>query len=141
MKENNEDQLFKCTIMYRCFDSKCLFRIILSTIIRHIKSMNILFITNDSLKYFSNMKKNMSKIKPNYHYEKLEIPFDLPEELENAIDTFLNHINYEYGMSEDCYRSEIHFWLKDLYGKISEEDYEKLKNYYVHGGIYKVEEK
>ena len=43
----------------------------------------------------------MNKIKPNYHYEKLKIPFDLPEELENAIDTFLNHINYENGMSED----------------------------------------
>ena len=83
----------------------------------------------------------MNKIKPNYHYEKLKIPFDLPEELENAIDTFLNHINYENGMSEDCYRSEIHFWLKDLYGKISEKDYEKLKNYYVHSGIYKMEEK
>ena len=90
---------------------------------------------------FSNMKKTMSIIKPNYHYEKLKIPFDLPEELENAIDTFLNHINYENGMSEDCYRSEIHFWLKDLYGKISEKDYEKLKKYYVHSGIYKMEEK
>ena len=83
----------------------------------------------------------MNKIKPNHHYDKLKIPFDLPEELENAIDTFLNHINYENGMSEDCYRSEIHFWMKDLYGKISEEDYEKLKNYYVHGDIYKVNEK
>ena len=83
----------------------------------------------------------MNKIKPNYHYEKLKIPFDLPEELENAIDTFLNHINYENGMSEDCDGRDIHFWLKDLYGKISEKDYEKLKNYYVHSGIYKMEEK
>ena len=71
---------------------------------------------------FINMKKTMSKIKPNYHYEKLKIPFDLPEELENAIDVFLNHINYGDGKSEDCYRSEIHFWMKDLYGKISEKE-------------------
>ena len=72
---------------------------------------------------------------------KYKIPFDLPEELENAIDVFLNHINYENDMSEDCYRNEIHFWLKDLYGKISEIDYDKLKNYYVHGDIYKVDGK
>ena len=44
----------------------------------------------------------MSKIKQNYHYKKPKIPFDLPEELENAIDTFLNHINQAAAPTRGC---------------------------------------
>ena len=60
---------------------------------------------------------------------------------EALVDVSRPWVYHENGMSEDCYKSEIHFWLKDLYGNISEKDYKKLKNYYVHGGIYKVDEK
>ena len=69
-------------------------------------------------------------------YKPLQINIELSDELKWAIDSFLNYINHESGSAEDCYRSEIHFWLKDSYGKLSSEDYEVLKSYYVHGGIY-----
>ena len=69
-------------------------------------------------------------------YTKLENSPTLPSELMIAIDTFMHHINFESGTSEDCLRSEIDFWLKDAKPKLKDEDYEKLKDYYVHGGIY-----
>ena len=71
------------------------------------------------------------------HFRKLEMDADLSPELESAIDVFLNHINFENGLSEDCYRSEIEFWLKDMYGKLPANDYQKLRDYYVLGGIYR----
>lgn len=71
-------------------------------------------------------------------YRRLDINFSLTEELELTIGTFMQHINEESGTSEDCYRSEIDFWLKDALGrkKICRDQYELLKDYYVHGGIY-----
>ena len=69
-------------------------------------------------------------------FKRLNIDCQLTPELDEAIDVFLNHINNENGKSEDCYRSEIHAWLKELYGKIPADQYDALKQYYVHGGIY-----
>ncbi|MBP5231381.1 MAG: hypothetical protein ILO68_06580 [Clostridia bacterium] len=48
----------------------------------------------------------------------------------------MHHINFENGLSEDCYRSEIYFWLKDMREKMPVEEYESLRDYYVFGGIY-----
>lgn len=70
-------------------------------------------------------------------YQKLEIDFPITEDLENAINIFVHHINYESGTSEDCYRTEIHFWLKDSQKRLTSEQYETIKQYYVLGGIYK----
>ena len=69
-------------------------------------------------------------------YKKLDVGFALSKELENSIDIFLNHINYESGTSEDCLRSEIDFWLKDFKDKLTEEQYSLLHDYYVLGGIF-----
>ncbi|MBQ3702496.1 MAG: hypothetical protein II885_07040 [Oscillospiraceae bacterium] len=69
-------------------------------------------------------------------YEKLPISFPIPRELDAAIDCFVNHINIESGTSEDCYRSEIEFWLKDAQRKLTPEQFDTLKCYYVLGGIY-----
>ena len=73
----------------------------------------------------------------NRGYQTLTIDFSITEELQEAIDAFMNHINHENGLSEDCYRSEILFWLKDAEKKLSREQFESLKQYYVLGGIYK----
>ena len=69
-------------------------------------------------------------------YKKLDIGISLPKDLDKAIDNFMRNINEEDGGLEDCYRSEILFWLKDSIDKLSEPTYEALKDYYVHGGIY-----
>jgi hypothetical protein len=74
------------------------------------------------------------------HYQKLDIDFPISKQLSDAIDAFINHINNENGMSEDCYRDEIDFWLKDSYGKITEEQYDMIKRYYVWGKIYDTQE-
>lgn len=73
-------------------------------------------------------------------YRKLDISFPISEELDDAINKFMNHINYEDGRSEDCYRSEVEFFLKDSFyfaHSLSEEHYDQLFDYYVSGGIYK----
>ena len=74
----------------------------------------------------------------NRGYQKIDVG-ELPEELEEAIDIFIHHINCESGTSEDCYRSEIDSIVKyeKRRGKITEEQYDALKECYVHGGIYK----
>ena len=71
-------------------------------------------------------------------YKKLKIDYSLSDDLEGAIDTFLNHINNESGTAEDCYRSEILFWLKDSLERklITHNQYDELKRYYVLAGIY-----
>ena len=69
-------------------------------------------------------------------FQKLPTSVELTKELEDAIETFMHHINFENGLSEDCYRSEIYFWLKDMREKMPVEEYESLRDYYVFGGIY-----
>lgn len=76
----------------------------------------------------------------NKKYEKLNINFPISKELENAIDLFMESINKKGGSAEDCYRSEIDFWIKDCKyykHKLTDEQYNLLRNYYVLGGIYK----
>ncbi len=74
------------------------------------------------------------------NYQKLQISYRISQELEKAIDDFLDYINNERGSCEDCLRSEIDIWLRDSYHKLSPEQYAELKAYYVHGGIYKTED-
>ena len=69
-------------------------------------------------------------------YQKLKLKSPISEELEAAIDVFINYINNSDGQSEDCYRSEIEFWLKDAKSTMSQEQYDAVKKYYVLGGIY-----
>ncbi len=69
-------------------------------------------------------------------YKKLEIDFEIPEELDEKINEFVNYINTdEKHLSEDCYRTEIACilkWCNDL----SSDKIEQIKDYYVWGGIY-----
>lgn len=73
----------------------------------------------------------------NRGYQKIDVG-ELPEELEQEIDVFVHHINCESGTSEDCYRTEIDCCAKyaKRTGKIADEQYDAVKDYYVHGGIY-----
>ena len=66
----------------------------------------------------------------------MKLSFPISKELDEAIDIFLKYINETDGMSEDCYRDEIDFWLKDNQPKLTEQQYRQLKDYYVLGGIF-----
>lgn len=69
-------------------------------------------------------------------YKPLEIDFKISEELQKAIENFINCINSENSLSEDCHRSEIDFWIKaDTH--LTQEQYITLRDYYTFGGIYK----
>lgn len=72
------------------------------------------------------------------NYRKLDIDFELMEELSGAIDDFLHHINEEDGRFEDGYRCEIDLWSRDALGreKINRNQYDLLRDYYIYGGIY-----
>lgn len=73
-------------------------------------------------------------------YKPLNIDFSISEDMQNAIDLFLKYINNknESGLSEDCYRADIDVLLKDEYNKkkISIDEFNILRNYYVKGQIY-----
>ena len=70
-------------------------------------------------------------------FKKIDLPFPISEDLSHAIDVFLEYINTQDGMLEDCYRDEIEFWLKDSAEKLSADQYNLIKDYYVFEGIYK----
>ena len=69
-------------------------------------------------------------------YKPLSVKIKLSDELTVAINAFMDHINYGSGSAEDCYRDEVDFWLKDSFGKLPDDDYHMLRQYYVLGGIY-----
>lgn len=72
-------------------------------------------------------------------YTELGIDFEITPQLQNAINDLLNHVNNEDGSSEDMYRCEISFWLKDAFDRsvVDRSQYELLNDYYVHKGIYR----
>ena len=69
-------------------------------------------------------------------YKPLEISFVISEPLKKAINDFINCINSDDSSSEDCYRSEIDFWIK-AQKNLTKEQYNLLREYYTFGGIYK----
>ena len=71
-------------------------------------------------------------------YKQFPLGFPITEELAQAINDLMNHINNTDGGSEDRYRCEIEFWLKDalMRNRINRDQYQTLKDYYVHCGIY-----
>ncbi len=73
--------------------------------------------------------------KGNKIYKRLEVDFELPDYLEEEIEAFLNHINNENGLSEDCYRVEIQLMIRDT-PSFTAEQKQLLYNYYARGGIY-----
>ena len=88
------------------------------------------------ISYYNYKGNHYIMIKKNIKYKPLNINFVITDELQNAIDNFLNCINNEGFSSEDCYRSEIDFWIKaDTH--LTQEQYSTLRDYYTFGGIYK----
>ena len=73
-------------------------------------------------------------------YHRLDVGRELPSELESDIQNFLDYINSPGDhLSEDCYRTEINcsinWCLREK--KLDEATCQRLKDYYVHRGIYK----
>ncbi|MCR5206251.1 MAG: hypothetical protein K6E47_14575 [Lachnospiraceae bacterium] len=80
------------------------------------------------------------KIEDDVKYQPLDVGTKLPSELEVDIKNFLEYINGPGDhLSEDCYRTEINcsinWCLREK--KLDEATCQKLKEYYVHKGIYK----
>ena len=69
-------------------------------------------------------------------YKKIEIDYIISEELNKFINEFVEYLNNSDGESEDYYRYEIDFWLKDYKDRLTDEQYNILREYYVRGGIY-----
>ena len=73
-------------------------------------------------------------------YYPIDVGKELPAELESDIKNFLEYINSPGDhLSEDCYRTEINCTINWCIreGKLDEATCQKLKEYYVHRGIYK----
>ena len=71
----------------------------------------------------------------------LELDFEVPQSLQRDIDDFLEYLRTDDTQSlEDCYRTEIDCELRWCLreAKISREQYQLLKDYYVHKGIYSI---
>ena len=72
-------------------------------------------------------------------YKKLELPIQLPKELEHDIDNYVDYINSDIArLSEDCYQCEIISSLKwcKRESLLDDEVISQLKQYYIRGGIY-----
>ena len=78
-------------------------------------------------------------VKKKEPYKKLNIDFEIPEELSDTIDKFLDYLNRgEYTM-DDCFQEEIRVilnWCKRE-NILTEDQIELLRNYYQRGGIRK----
>ena len=70
-------------------------------------------------------------------YKKLDINFDIPEELEYTIDTYLQDLNGPYDTADDCYQAEIQVILNWCARDHILEEWQirMLRDYYEHGGI------
>lgn len=74
-------------------------------------------------------------------YQKLDISFDIPEELEHDIDEYIKYLNdvegEGIGVTDDCYRTEIlctlNWCLRESI--LDGEQIKQLKDYYVWCGI------
>lgn len=71
-------------------------------------------------------------------YKKLDIDFEIPEDLERGIDNFMECINYKNKELEDCYRTEIQCSLKWCCREklLTEKQIQLLREYYQFGEIY-----
>ena len=81
------------------------------------------------------------KVKPEKRpYKPLEVDFEIPKDIIVDIDRFIEYLNTGLNdLSEDCYRTEIDCdinWCK-THNELTPEQAGLLKQYYVHGGIYK----
>ena len=70
-------------------------------------------------------------------YKPLKIDFPIPEDLEDIINQYLHHLNYEDRMSIDYYRTEIQLILNWCFREslLTDEQIELLRNYYQYNGI------
>lgn len=68
-------------------------------------------------------------------YRKLNTPFNVPEDIDKAIDDLLRALNTD-DFSADCYMSELNSLLNGCDMDMDEEDVSVLRQYYCRGGIY-----
>lgn len=82
----------------------------------------------------------MITVQKEARYKPLYIGVELPAELEEDIQKFLDYINGPgKHTSEDGYRADIYFTINWCIreNKLDRETCDTLKNYYVYEGIYK----
>lgn len=70
-------------------------------------------------------------------YKKLDIDFEIPEEVEQDINDLIAYANKYGPLTADCYQSDLNNLLNGCDTCMSEEQILLLRNYYVRGGIWK----
>ena len=70
-------------------------------------------------------------------YNKLDIDFEIPAELQDVIEQYVTYLNNSDGSLDDCYRTEIQLELNHCYrnGLLSAQQIELLRDYYQRQGI------
>lgn len=72
-------------------------------------------------------------------YKKLDIDYELPDDLENAINDYVHFLNTGEGLADtpDYYTMEIMLSLNWCYRDriLNEDQIRELRDYYQHGGI------
>lgn len=72
-------------------------------------------------------------------YKKLDIDFDIPEELNDSIEQLLRFLNTSpHPERDDCERTEVLMDLNWCFREklLTDEQIDLLKKYYVKGGIH-----
>ena len=79
--------------------------------------------------------------KLNRQYHRLTIDFDIPEDLSNTIDEYVDYLNNSDQSSKDYYTTEIQMILNWCYREslLSDDKIQLLREYYQYGGILEVQ--
>lgn len=72
-------------------------------------------------------------------YKPLSIDYEIPVDLQEEIDNYIDNLNNDNGSSEDCYRTEIMCILNWCYreGILPDDKIAELREYYQNKGILK----
>ena len=76
---------------------------------------------------------------PSSTYKPLDVDFEIPEYLQEAIDNYIRCLNHEKASCYDCYITELDLCIRDAWeeGYYSDEQREILRDYYRWHGILK----
>lgn len=70
-------------------------------------------------------------------YKKLDIDFEIPEEIEQDINDLVDYVNKYGSVTADCYRADLNNLLNGCDTCMTDEQILLLRNYYVRGKMWK----
>ena len=83
----------------------------------------------------------IAQTEPKRHYTPLPISFEIPEELEDDINRYVDYLNTGETLTEDCYQMEVKTSINWCFREkiLTDDQIQLLRDYYLYGGIHEGE--